>query len=1043
MAHLRVAAAGVAAAAALTATFVVLGVDPGSRNSDPAPRVAALRHAQPLAFEPNAGRFRGAGDYLVHDQRATVAIGATRSVLAVGKRGALTTSLLGASPAHAHAARRLAGVINWYAGPRKVWRTGLPTFDGVRYPGVYRGVDVSYHGRRGRLEYDFALAPHASPAQIALRLTGASSLHVAANGGLVARVAGHTVRQLRPVAYQQVAGARRTVRAGFVLHGDRLGFELGRYDHTRRLVIDPVMTYGDYFGGTGSDAANDVAVDSAHDMIIGGSSSSSSIAGVSGGAPSGAGLVAKIGPDGTRQWATFLGWGVNGVAVDGGGNVLIAGYTNQASFTPTGGAQQATYGGAANDAFAAKLSPAGSMSWGTYLGGSSTEVAEGVAVDGSGAAYVVGYSNSTNGIATAGTMQTSNNGSSDGFLVKYSSSGARQFGTYMGGSSYDEASAVAIAPGCQSSCPAFAGGYSWGGFPTTSGTDRQTHSSNYQDGFVIRVSPTGGDSWASYTPHDPISGPSVDGSSSVKGIAVSPAGNPTVVGGAGQSSGTAAFISTFIAGSGKRGPEPGDQVFPSTDDGSFHDVAYDAQGNAYAIGQTGSTNLSTTSAVQPASGGGAVDAFAMKFIPSRSAALPAWSTYLGGNDDDYGYGIATDTDGGAVLAGYTDSANFPTANARYGPSTPSDAFVVRLDVATPSIQSGPSGTIFTGSATFTYGAGDQGATYSCKLTPVDADFSPCPASGKTYSALADGAYTFAVRSVDIGGTPSHSVTQGFTVDTTPHALFTIAPNPVLAGRSATFDASASTGGGQPITKYEWDLDGDGKFERDTGSIAKTGEAFAKAGTIPVSLRVTTASGATGIATQDLHVSAATGATQFGVTINNGAQYTRTPNVTVNAVFPAGTSSLLFSNDGGFLQPLNFPAEKSTKWKLDSSGPERLPKIVYVRFLNSGIVSETHTDDIILDETPPKVDQAAVAPAAATSSAATASAAKVKLRRWKVKVKAHDSNSGVSKIEVTSNKKRPGRALKYKRKLTVKSAKRPRFIRARDRAGNWSRWKKAR
>jgi hypothetical protein len=212
--------------------------------------------------------------------------------------------------------------------------------------------------------------------------------------------------------------------------------------------------------------------------------------------------------------------------------------------------------------------------------------------------------------------------------------------------------------------------------------------------------------------------------------------------------------------------------------------------------------------------------------------------------------------------------------------------------------------------------------------------------------------------------------------------------------------------------------------------------------VQIGLRVTDAVGASATATGSLQVTALPTSSQFGVTINNGAQYTRTPNVTVASNFSLSTTSLLFSNDGGFLAPSTFPAQKATKWKLDSSGPERLPKTIYVRFLAGLFVSETHQDDIILDEIPPKVQQATVAPAAAAPSAA-ATAAATRKKTWSVRVKAADSNSGVSHVQVTAAKKHPGKAIKYKRKLKVKSAKRPRWLRARDRAGNWSKWKQLR
>jgi hypothetical protein len=164
-------------------------------------------------------------------------------------------------------------------------------------------------------------------------------------------------------------------------------------------------------------------------------------------------------------------------------------------------------------------------------------------------------------------------------------------------------------------------------------------------------------------------------------------------------------------------------------------------------------------------------------------------------------------------------------------------------------------------------------------------------------------------------------------------------------------------------------------------------------------------------------------------------------VTVTSTFPSFTTGLLFSNDGGFGKAQTFAARKDTPWKLDSSGPERLPKTIYVRFLTGSISSTSFQDDIILDETPPKVDQAVISPASPPSGATAARMRRMRI--FRVKVKATDKTSGVSKVQVTANKRKPGKALKYRKKFSVKSPTRPKWVRARDRAGNWSKWKKAR
>jgi hypothetical protein len=203
--------------------------------------------------------------------------------------------------------------------------------------------------------------------------------------------------------------------------------------------------------------------------------------------------------------------------------------------------------------------------------------------------------------------------------------------------------------------------------------------------------------------------------------------------------------------------------------------------------------------------------------------------------------------------------------------------------------------------------------------------------------------------------------------------------------------------------------------------------------------VTDNAGSTNSTSAELKISAAGGgAGTVGVSINKGAQYTNKPSVTLLIAAPAGTTSLLLANDGGFAGALPAPLAKEVAWKLDSSGPERLPKTVYVRFLTGPFASPNYTDDIILDERPPVVDSASVVgpPAAAIATAA-------KTKTYKVKVKARDTNSGVGFVQITTNKKKPGKLIPYKKTVKAKSTKRPKFLRARDRAGNFSKWRKLR
>ncbi|MDQ1702710.1 MAG: hypothetical protein QOF57_1962, partial [Frankiaceae bacterium] len=305
------------------------------------------------------------------------------------------------------------------------------------------------------------------------------------------------------------------------------------------------------------------------------------------------------------------------------------------------------------------------------------------------------------------------------------------------------------------------------------------------------------------------------------------------------------------------------------------------------------------------------------------------------------------------------------------------------------------------------------------------------------SALPQGDHRWRVVAVDhVGFETVSGEERHFTVAVPPVARLTAAPNPVLVGRTVTFDASASGDPSSPIADFQWDLDGDGTYELDSGATPTVTYSFSQGGAFPVSVKVTDAIGLTATATATVSVTNGSSAsTQFGVSINRGAQYTRTPDVTVTTTFSGATNALLFSNDGGFFNPVQFAPQQTTKWRLDSSGSERLPKTVYVRFMAGAVRLETLTDDIILDETPPTVSQAVLSGAAGAATARAAAA-----RKWTLKVKASDSNSGVASLQATASKRKPGKLIGYRKKIVLRSALRPRFVRARDKAGNYSRWK---
>ena len=306
--------------------------------------------------------------------------------------------------------------------------------------------------------------------------------------------------------------------------------------------------------------------------------------------------------------------------------------------------------------------------------------------------------------------------------------------------------------------------------------------------------------------------------------------------------------------------------------------------------------------------------------------------------------------------------------------------------------------------------------------------------------LREAAHTWDVRAVDGAGLARESPTWRVAVGSAPTARLTVAPNPVLVGGTVVLDAGDSSDPDGPITRFEWDLDGDGGFERDTGAQGLTTMSYPVPGNVPVSVRVTDAVGRTAAAGSSVRVSEPPDAPEtYGISIDGGAAFTNDRDVTIRSAFPIGTTSVLISNDGGFLGLAIVAPERETHWRLASTGPERMPKTVYVRFRSGPFVSETYTDDIVLDETAPQVSSARLAggdsPAVAMASGAR--------RRYTLSTRARDNVSGIIRMQVTSDRRRPGGARRFARRRVVVARTTRLWVRVIDRAGNRSRWRAVR
>jgi len=669
----------------------------------------------PLAFEPNVGQTDAQVRFLARGGGMTAFFTDTETVMVLSRsrqakkpvgpgraeapaeveQTVVRMKLAGAGqPRRAIGLEKLPGISNYFIGndPAK-WRTDVPHYGRIQYEGVYPGIDLVWYGNQRRLEYDFVVAPGADPKQIQVAYEGVESLGVEANGELVLRTGLGEVRQQKPRVYQETGGKRVEVGARYaIVAGNRVSFELARYDRRRELRIDPVvLVYSTYLGGSGEDRGNGIAVDGAGSAYVTGGTVSTNFPTRSPYQATHHGgdfdaFVTKLTPAGNALvYSTYLGGSAGengcGIAVDATGSAYVTGGTTSTDF-PTQSPYQATLQGV-GDAFVTKLTPGGdALSYSTYLGGNGTDVGYRIAVDGAGSAYVTGVTTSTN-FPTQSAYQAAYQGGWDGgwdaFVTKLRPAGnALVYSTYLGGSGDDYSGGIAV----DATGSAYVTGYTQStNFPTQS-PYQAAHQGGW-DAFVTKLTPAGNalvySTYLGGSDFDWGSGIAVDaaGSAYVTGATTStdfPTQSPyqaTYHGGDCDAfvtklmpAGNALFYSTYLGGSGQENGK---------------EIAVDAAGSAYVTGSTNSTNFPTQSPYQ-AKNQGHNDVFVTKLTPAGNAL--SYSTYLGGSSNDYASGMAVDAAGSAYVTGYTQSTDFPTQSpyqATYQRGS-WDAFVTKIQL---------------------------------------------------------------------------------------------------------------------------------------------------------------------------------------------------------------------------------------------------------------------------------------------------------------------------------------------------------------------------
>ncbi|MFQ5427535.1 MAG: SBBP repeat-containing protein [Thermodesulfobacteriota bacterium] len=574
----------------------------------------------PLYFIENKGqadeavRFyeRGAGHATFFTEDGVV-IALTKSEGIDNKKittEALRLAFVGASKnTKLTAGEAMPGHVNYFTGNDKSkWRSNIPTYGALTYEDVYKNIDIKFYGNNKNIEHDVIVHPGGDPSLVKFVYKDVKDLNVTEAGDLEVSLKNGKLIQQRPFIYQEIKGERVVVGGSYrLIKGEdgtfEYGFTVASYDHAVDLVIDPVLVYSTYLGGSDADSALGIAVDNTGATYITGQTISPDFPvfppplgplGIQVIVSNDA-FVTKIDAAGSAYvYSTIIGGSGfesgAGIAIDGAGAAYITGQTDSVDF-PIVGAVQGLIGGF-TDAFITKVDAAGGvLVYSTYLGGGLDDLGYSIAVDNTGAAYVSGWTSSTDFPLLNAKQAAFGGGFSDAFVTKLDPGGAAvTYSTYLGGTLNESGNGIAV--------------------------------NSFGEAYV-----TGFTNSADFPVQNPLQG-TFGGADDAFVTKFSAAG-------------TAHIYSTFLGGTGSDLGES---------------IALDSSGAAYVTGSTNDANFPVVAPIQGAFGG-VQDAFISRIDPAGSALT--YSTYLGGSDIDVGMDIALNSNGFAYVTGLTVSPDFP------------------------------------------------------------------------------------------------------------------------------------------------------------------------------------------------------------------------------------------------------------------------------------------------------------------------------------------------------------------------------------------------
>lgn len=704
---------------------------------------------------------------------------------------------LGANPnAVVKGMEALEGCENYYLSHCSNGALNVKSYRSIMYTDVYSNIDMKWYQKNNELEYDFIVKPNADPNQIKIEIKGAKKLMINEKGELEIVTPYGVIIEKKPIAYQN----EKIIKANWSLNNNIVTFVIGPYDKSKVLVIDPALRrWGTYYGGSLDDYGRACKADASGNVFFTGYTANATttlIATVGShqstfGGGSLDAFLAKFNAAGVRQWATYYGDAGNDVSycveVDGT-NEYIGGYTTSTTTAiSTVGSHQTVQSGG-NDGFMVKFDQNGVRVWGTFYGGTGSDVVNGCSKDASGNIYFSGNS-SSNGSISSGGHQNAYAGGIDAFLVKFSPAGVRLWATYYGGTSTengtgcstDATGAIYMVGKTQSST----------GSAVASGGHQTTFGGGGEDAFLVKFNSAGVRQWGTYYGGNGVDngfGCATDAANNVYMVGLTGSATSTLIATVGSyqttygGSGDAFFAKFNSAGVRQWGTYYG---AVGADDGLGCTV--NSSGDLLVVGSTNSpSGISTPGAHQVTLAGG-YDGY-LSCIDNTNGQLK-WGTYYGGGTgSDYSTGICTNTSGFMFMSGYTTSPLGNTIATPNGHQTThnglNDGFLVKFADCQPlSLTITPSSTAICSGQSATLTATGSGFTsYAWSTSQNTSSISVSPTTTTNYSVTANTA------------TANCILDAYFTLSVTPMPTVVVTPasTVVCSGNSATLTASGAS-----------------------------------------------------------------------------------------------------------------------------------------------------------------------------------------------------------------------------------------------------------